>query len=118
MSSNNLKPDSYLINQRRINGYSLDLLDANMVSDFKKGRSRQRELKKKYMFKFSQKLPDIIEEIHPKQLLKLSGSKKELLRLCLDLLEGYPGNELFVVYKSMVRLKTPIGMINHLLKSG
>jgi hypothetical protein len=117
MNSDNLKPDSYLANQRRIYGYSLNLLDANMVSDFKKGRSRQRKLKKKYMFKFSQKLPHIIEEIHPKQLSKLAESKKELLRLCLDLLEGYPGNELFVMYKSMVRLKTSTGMIIHLLKS-
>lgn len=118
MNSDNLKPDSYIANQRRINGYSLNLMEANVVSDFRKGRSRQREMKKKYLFKFSQELPGIIENININYVLKLSGSRAELLQECIEVLEGYPGSELYEMHRSMVRLKTPNGMINHLLELG
>ncbi len=115
MSQNTLKPDSYLQNQQRIHGYSLNLKDANTVSTYREGRSRDRELKKKYRWKFSQELPDIIEYMLPKQLARLANSKAELYQACMEVIDGYPGSELYKMHKTMDCQNTPQGKINYVL---
>ena len=115
MDQGSLKPESYRQNQMRIKGISLNLQDANTLSAFKKGRSRDRALKKKYRWKFGQELPGIIEYMLPKQVEKLANSKAELYDACMQVIDGYPGSELFEIYRDMMKTKTPYGKIQYVL---
>jgi hypothetical protein len=117
MNSNNLKPESYVQNQKRIHGYSMNLLDANIVSDFKEGRRLDKELRRRYLIKFGQKLPGIIEGVSMGFVLKHADSRADLYKELMYLLEGYPGKEIARIYKACAKLTTAAGYINKILDS-
>ncbi len=115
MDQSALKPDSYRQNQMRIKGISTNLLDANTISAYRKVRSRDRELKIKYLWKFNKELPGIIEYMLPKQIERLANSKEILFNACMQVIDGFPGSELFEIYSGMYKKKTAYSKIQHVL---